>query len=77
MINTDYSRRQAAVGETVERLNTERAAMGLPPDYIVKLNPDGVPSVAVAGGAPENTAERVRLNASSTIKRERLKRERL
>ena len=70
---TDHFRRQAAVEETVVRLNTERAAMGLPPDYIIKLNSDGVAFVAVTCGA----TEREHLNVSPTIKRERLKRERL
>lgn len=63
--------RQAAVEETVARLNAERAALGMPQDYIVGSS-GGVPFVAVAGATARQTPERVRLSPAPKTKRERL-----
>lgn len=66
---TDHGRRRAAVEITVERLNAECAAAGMPQGYRVGVNVDDVPYVALADS--DAVVERVRLDPP-TIKRERL-----
>lgn len=72
MTNPDHYHRQAAVEDTVARLNAERAANGLVPDYIVTHSRSGVASLGIA--APAAATERVRLSPAPTpkTKRERL-----
>ena len=63
----NHSRRQAAVEQTVARLNAECEAAGLGADYRVKHDADGVPYVALA-----SIVRRERLGGAKPAKRERL-----
>ena len=66
---SSMTRRQAAVEETVARLNAERAAVGLPADYAALHNEDGVFFVGVAVARQATKRERL---APPVTKRERL-----
>ena len=67
---SSMTRRQAAVEETVARLNAERAAVGLPADYAALHNEDGVFFVGVEA-RQQREIKRERL-APPVTKRERL-----
>jgi hypothetical protein len=73
----NHERRRAAVEVTVERVNAERAAIGLPAGVKVGFNADGVPYLALVEDAPRKIVrERVPMPvvkpaAPSKIVRER------